>query len=62
MGGGIWVDSYHRGYGAVAQLGEHLVCNQGVEGSNPFSSTLDPNGGVKTAGKFFENIFESVCQ
>ena len=25
--------------GAVAQLGEHLVCNQGVEGSNPFRST-----------------------
>ena len=24
--------------GAVAQLGEHLVCNQGVEGSNPFRS------------------------
>src|SRR5690242_10890136 len=29
--------SYH---GAVAQLGEHLVCNQGVVGSNPIRSTL----------------------
>ena len=27
-----------RGYGAVAQLGEHLVCNQGVVGSNPIRS------------------------
>ncbi len=25
--------------GAVAQLVEHLVCNQGVRGSNPLSST-----------------------
>ena len=25
--------------GAVAQLGEHLVCNQGVGGSIPLSST-----------------------
>ena len=27
------------GHGAVAQLAEHLVCNQGVRGSNPLSST-----------------------
>jgi hypothetical protein len=27
------------GQGAVAQLGEHLVCNQGVVGSSPISST-----------------------
>ena len=26
-------------FGAVAQLGEHLVCNQGVVGSSPISST-----------------------
>ena len=25
--------------GAVAQLGEHLLCKQGVNGSIPFSST-----------------------
>ena len=25
--------------GAVAQLGEHLLCKQGVDGSIPFSST-----------------------
>src|SRR5947208_10478613 len=28
-----------RSCGAVAQLGEHLVCNQGVTGSIPVSST-----------------------
>ena len=27
-------------HGAVAQLGEHLICIQGVEGSIPFSSTI----------------------
>ena len=26
-------------YGAVAQLGEHLLCKQGVRGSIPLSST-----------------------
>src|SRR2546427_11130688 len=28
--------------GAVAQLGEHLVCNQGVVGSNPIRSIRLP--------------------
>ena len=27
------------GLGGVAQLGEHLLCKQGVVGSNPISST-----------------------
>ncbi len=27
------------GFGAVAQLGERLLCKQGVRGSNPLSST-----------------------
>ena len=27
-------------FGAVAQLGEHRVCNAEVEGSNPFRSTF----------------------
>ena len=31
-------------YGAIAQLGEHLLCTQGVVGSNPSSSTnLSPD-------------------
>ena len=29
-------------YGGVAQLGEHLLCKQGVIGSNPFISTKGP--------------------
>ena len=37
-----------RGYGGVAQLGEHLPCKQGVMGSIPIISTTrqcrDPNG------------------
>ncbi len=35
------------GYGGVAQLGEHLLCKQGVIGSIPFISTKAgsrPNG------------------
>ena len=28
-----------RKYGGIAQLGEHLLCKQGVNGSNPFIST-----------------------
>jgi hypothetical protein len=27
-------------FGGVAQLGEHLLCKQGVIGSNPFASTI----------------------
>jgi hypothetical protein len=30
------------GTGAVAQLGEHLLCKQGVVGSIPISSTMEP--------------------
>ena len=29
-----------RVYGGVAQLGEHLLCKQGVIGSIPFTSTI----------------------
>ena len=31
------IDNWENG--VVAQLGEHLLCKQGVDGSNPFSST-----------------------
>ena len=31
--------------GALAQLGEHLLCKQGVIGSIPISSTITPSGG-----------------
>jgi succinate-acetate transporter protein len=30
-------------HGGIAQLGEHSVRNAGVEGSNPFASTIFPN-------------------
>jgi hypothetical protein len=35
--GGKLVELFREG--AVAQLGEHLLCKQGVNGSIPFSST-----------------------
>ena len=28
-----------REHGGIAQMGEHLLCKQGVKGSNPFIST-----------------------
>ena len=31
---------FAEGFGAVAQLGEHLLCKQGVSGSIPLSSTI----------------------
>ena len=31
-------------HGGVAQLGEHLLCKQGVIGSNPFISTSGDRG------------------
>jgi hypothetical protein len=40
-------------YGAVAQLGEHLLCKQGVIGSIPISSTSARNqdsGDVRSSG------------
>ena len=30
----------HPDFGAIAQLGEHLLCKQGVRGSIPRSSTI----------------------
>lgn len=37
--GGAWPLTAKRVFGAVAQLGERLVCNQEVAGSNPVGST-----------------------
>lgn len=42
----VWGD---RADGAVAQLGEHLLCKQGVSGSIPLSSTKSI--GVETDGE-----------
>ena len=33
-------------YGGIAQLGEHLLCKQGVVGSIPSTSTKKPNQNV----------------
>ena len=41
--------------GAVAQLGEHLLCKQGVVGSNPISSNITCAKYVASNLKFFEN-------
>jgi hypothetical protein len=44
-----------RADGAVAQLGEHLLCKQGVSGSIPLSSTKSI--GVETDGMLsFEEV------
>ena len=32
-------------HGGIAQLVEHLLCKQGVIGSNPFTSTTEEVGG-----------------
>ena len=36
--------------GAVAQLGEHLLCKQGVNGSIPFSSTSSSDHSLYPVG------------
>ncbi len=38
------------GNGALAQLGEHLLCKQGVVGSIPTSSTIPLNGQMAADG------------
>ena len=44
---GIW----KREYGGVAQLGEHLLCKQGVIGSIPFISTKGAERGIEDRPK-----------
>ena len=51
----LWLSPDWRGlkgliYGAIAQLGEHLLCTQGVVGSNPSSST-NSSVGVLVSGR-----------
>ena len=40
-----------RGYGGIAQLGEHLLCKQGVIGSIPIISTKGYKGTRTTASE-----------
>jgi hypothetical protein len=42
--------------GAVAQLGEHLLCKQGVVGSIPISSTMERDGQAILAAQRFPRI------
>lgn len=48
-------------HGGVAQLGEHLVCNQKVSGSTPLISIVF-NGGTQSPAEaaFFDNCIERV--
>ena len=38
-------------HGGIAQLVEHLLCKQGVIGSNPFTSTIPKRMGVRSRGQ-----------
>ena len=40
-------------FGAMAQLVAHLLCKQGVTGSNPVSSTIDTHLGTQNLGDYF---------
>ncbi len=48
VGSAVETSKKHKGqrnpiaekHGGIAQLGEHLLCKQGVKGSNPFISTI----------------------
>jgi hypothetical protein len=44
-----------KSFGALAQLGEHLLCKQGVIGSIPISSTI-PFGFVKNLKGGVKNV------
>ena len=46
-----------RADGAVAQLGEHLLCKQGVTGSIPVSSTIESGMIRKGDSALRESIF-----
>jgi hypothetical protein len=47
--------------GAVAQLGEHLVRNEGVRGSNPLSSTTVPRKLLKCLQNLRETANYRLC-
>ena len=38
------MDEFIVGFGGVAQLAEHMVCNHGVRGSSPLTSTISVAG------------------
>ncbi len=48
----------YRRFGGIAQLGEHLLCKQGVSGSNPLISTKWIYGGIAQLGERLNGIQE----
>ena len=46
-----WAWSARSADGGVAQLGEHLLCKQGVIGSIPFTSTTTGGSGQAGCGR-----------
>ena len=56
---------YSIEYGGVAQLGEHLLCKQGVIGSIPFISTSRLNRQINRAQNFLKEkslVPAKLCQ
>ena len=47
-------------YGGIAQLGEHLLCKQGVIGSIPIISTKAADEGLRLFCCAWENAVEAV--
>ena len=50
--------------GAVAQVGEHLLCKQGVSGSSPLSSTISYQENIILVYLLFENLigqYKAIC-
>jgi hypothetical protein len=48
-------------FGGVAQLGEHLLCKQGVIGSNPFASTTRARLRARTAKQLVWREAAGAC-
>ena len=46
-------------YGDVAQLGEHLLCKEGVRGSSPLIS-IDPNRWASNSSKYIKKRIEDL--
>ena len=46
--------------GGIAQLGEHLLCKQGVKGSNPFISTQIAKSSQDQAGFSPEDLRQAA--
>jgi hypothetical protein len=47
----VLVSRFEEGRGAIAQLGEHLLCKQGVVGSNPTGSKVKEVGRKNSGDK-----------